>query len=88
MLKQTELAVIKRLAKKYKLKRVFLFGSSSESANYNDIDLAIDGLESGLFFHLYGELFKYLSKPVDLVDLKHKTAFNRLIINNGLKIYG
>ncbi|HAQ61929.1 TPA: hypothetical protein DCR49_08025 [Candidatus Delongbacteria bacterium] len=88
MLKQNEIAVIKKLAKKYKLKSVFLFGSSVEEDTYNDIDLAIEGIKSGLFFNLYGELFKYLSKPVDLVDLKHKTAFNKLIIENGLKIYG
>ena len=64
------------------------FGSSADNETYNDIDLAIEGIESGLFFSFYGELFKNLSKPVDLVDLKHKTAFNKLIREIGLKIYG
>lgn len=88
MLNKNEITVIKKLAKKYKLKSVFLFGSSADNENYNDIDLAIEGIESGLFFSFYGELFKNLSKPVDLVDLKHKTAFNKLIREIGLKIYG
>lgn len=88
MLKKNEIAVIKKLAKKYNLKSVFLFGSSAEGNTYNDIDLAIEGIESGYFFSLYGELFKHLTKPVDLVDLKHKTSFNKLIREIGLKIYG
>ncbi|MDA3838641.1 MAG: hypothetical protein PF574_06635 [Candidatus Delongbacteria bacterium] len=87
MLSKSEMETIKKLAKKYKLKRVFLFGSSVESDNYKDIDLGIEGLESGMFFSFYGELFKYLSKPVDLVDLKYINAFNRLVIANGKVIY-
>jgi len=88
VLRENELVIIKKLAKKYKLKKVFLFGSSAEGSEYNDIDLAVDGIEPGFFFNLYAELFKYLPKPVDLIDLKHKTAFNELIKETGLKIYG
>jgi len=88
MLEQSEVNTIKELAAKYKLKSVFLFGSSVDQDNARDIDLGIEGIESGTFFSLYGELFQYLSKPVDLVDLQHNTAFDKIVKENGIKIYG
>jgi len=88
MLSQSELSIIRELAAKYKLKSVFLFGSSVDQDDARDIDLGIEGVESGTFFSLYGELFKHLSKPVDLIDLQHNTAFDKLIKDNGIKIYG
>jgi len=46
-----------------------------------------------LFFKFYAELYKYLSykylsKPVHLIDLSKKSLFNDLAEERGLKIYG
>jgi len=88
MLKKADLKKIKEIAHKYKVKKLFLFGSSIDSDNPKDIDLGIDGYEKGSFFSFYGELFKFLSKPIDLVDMKNNTAFDKLIKETGVKIYG
>jgi len=67
---------------------IFLFGSSAANKKANDIDLAVKGIKPELFFNFYGELCRYLEKPVDLVDLSGKTLFNGLIRKTGVKIYG
>jgi len=41
-----------------------------------------------LFFKFYGELYKLLSKPVDLIDLSTRSLFNDLVEENGVRIYG
>lgn len=89
MLTETEKEIIISCAKKYKVSSVFLFGSSLEKdKEANDIDIGVKGVEPRLFFKFYAELFKYLPKPVDLVDLSKKCLFNELIEKNGVKIYG
>ena len=68
---------------------VILFGSSIRNdREFNDIDIAVKGIEPRLFFRFYAELFKKLSKPVDLVDLSNKSLFNDLIEEAGVRIYG
>ena len=54
----------------------------------NDIDIGVKGIEPRLFFKFYAELFKHLSKPVDLVDLSKKSLFNELVEETGIRIYG
>ena len=57
--------------------------------NANDIDLAVRGIKTGLFFKFYGELFKSLDKPVDLIDLDGADAyFAKRILERGKIIYG
>lgn len=89
MISNNDKNIIIGCAKKYNVASVFLFGSSiKDDTNFNDIDIAIKGIAPSLFFKFYGELFKNLSKPVDLVDLSHKNLFTQLIEENGIKIYG
>jgi len=81
--------VILKSAKKYKVSCVILFGSAlRDDVEANDIDIAVKGIEPELFFKFYAELFKILSKPVDLVDLSRKSLFNDLIEETGVTIYG
>lgn len=89
MLSKKEKDIIKKYARKYNVSSVFLFGSSlKKRTNGNDIDLGIKGLESQSFFKLYAELFKYLPRPVDLVDLdKENNYFIKRIIEEGKVIY-
>ena len=73
----------------YALSGIILFGSSIEKGKKsNDIDIGVKGIESRLFFEFYADLFKHLSKPVDLVDLSKKSLFNDLVEETGVRIYG
>ena len=53
-----------------------------------DIDLGVLGVPKGHFIDFYTELIKRLPKPVDLVDLSKPTLFNKLILRDGMRIYG
>lgn len=75
-------------AKKYKLTKVILFGSSKEKTDARDIDIGIRGIAPELFFDLGWELYRDLSKPVDVIDLSKDCLFNRLIEKDGLALYG
>ena len=89
MITEKEKKIILRHAKKYNVSTVILFGSSiGEDTKYNDIDVGIKGIKPRLFFKFYADLFKSLSKPVDLIDLSGKSLFNDLVKETGIKIYG
>lgn len=89
MLTETDKAVIIQCAKKYNVSSVVVFGSSlDDNTEAHDIDLGVKGLDPRQFFKFYAELFKDLSKPVDLVDMTKKTLFNELVEESGVRIYG
>ncbi len=89
MLTENDKNIIIRYAKKYNVSYVVLFGSSTiKDKESNDIDIGVKGIEPRLFFKFYADLFKKLSKPVDLIDLSKKTLFNDLVEENGVRIYG
>jgi len=80
---------LKEIAKRYNVSKLYLFGSSLDSAKEaNDIDLAVEGIDASLFFKFYGELILSLSKPVDVIDLKKKSRFNDIVRSHGILIYG
>ena len=86
MISEKDRQLILKYSEKYKLKGVILFGSSIERENANDI--AIKGIASELFFDFCWELYRDLSKPVDIIDLDKDCLFNRLIERDGLVLYG
>lgn len=89
MISAEDKAIIIECANKYHPSVLLLFGSSIEStSDFNDIDIAVKGSESAQFFKFYGELFKKLSKPVDLIDLSDDSLFNQLVQKHGIQIYG
>ena len=89
MITEEEKQIIVKYAKKYNILYVILFGSSlSKDKETNDIDLAVKGIEPSLFFKFYAELFKNLSKPVDLIDLSVKSSFCDFVEETGVRIYG
>jgi predicted nucleotidyltransferase len=88
MITEYEKDVIFKCAKKFNVSSIILFGSSIEEKDPNDLDLGVKGIEPKSFFKFYAELVKYLSKPIDLVDLSQKSLFNDLIEETGIKIYG
>jgi len=89
MLSDSDKTIILGCAQKYNVAAVYLFGSSlNPNAPARDIDLGVKGVKPAVFFKFYGELMRKLSKPVDVVDLSHKTLFNKLVEKRGEKIYG
>ncbi|MDI6641475.1 MAG: hypothetical protein QME68_04090 [Elusimicrobiota bacterium] len=49
------------------------------SQKSDDIDIGVRGISPRLFFKFYAELFKHLSKHVDLADISKKSLFNELV---------
>ncbi|MCK4329186.1 hypothetical protein KAX02_05035 [candidate division WOR-3 bacterium] len=88
MITKKDKDIILKCAKKYDVSHVILFGSSiRKDKEANDIDIGVKGIEPRLFFKFYAELFKHLSKPVDLIDLSKKSLFNELVEETGIRIY-
>jgi predicted nucleotidyltransferase len=88
MISETDKQIIVDTAQKYNVSAIYIFGSSLVDETARDIDLGVLGVPSTLFFDFYGELIKRLPRPVDLVDLSRPTLFNKLVLRDGMKIYG
>jgi predicted nucleotidyltransferase len=77
------------IAKRYKVSKLYLFGSNiSPERESNDIDLAVEGISARLYFKFYGELIFALSKSVDLIDLNKKSLFTDMVKSEGILLYG
>lgn len=90
MIPQHELEQAIEIAKKHGVGKLYLIGSSLyRDAEYvNDYDFAVSDVPPGNFFKFYGELFRKLSKNVDLIDLSGgKTKFKDIILREGKLIY-
>ncbi len=89
MISEEDKEIILKYAKKYNVSYVILFGSSTrKDRESNDIDIGVKGIKPGVFFDFYTELYKNLSKPVDLIDLSKKSLFSKLVEKRGIRIYG
>jgi predicted nucleotidyltransferase len=89
MIANKDRETIVELARQFNVSYIVLFGSSLEgNGDANDIDLGVKGIDPRLFFKFYAQLFKRLSKPVDLIDLSRKSLFNDLVEETGLRVYG
>lgn len=77
--------------KGYRFKRLYLFGSSLNQrplGPWSDIDLAIEGLKSDLFFNAYALILKEAKFPVDLKPLEDlDRPFKERIKREGEMIY-
>ena len=80
--------IILLFAKKYNLEKVILFCSSKEREDARDIDIGVRGIAPKLFFDFCWELYRDLSKPVDVIDISIDCLFNKLIEEDGLVLYG
>ena len=88
MISPKEKSIIIKIAGRYRVKRIFLFGSALTRKKMRDIDLAVEGLPAKDFFRFYGDLLLSLTKPVDLIDLSQNSKFTRLVRQEGFLIYG
>jgi len=89
MINEDDKSKVIEVASQYGVKRVLLFGSSiAPGKDAHDIDLAVEGIDPALFFKFYGDLIFALSKPVDLIDLAFDSRFTRMVLKEGIPIYG
>ena len=80
-------------ARKYKVKSLWLFGSSlilgEEEAE--DIDLGVEGIDRGRAWDMYSELFDVIyelcRKPLDFVEMDEPLSIVHVIRSEGMKIY-
>ena len=89
MITETDKKTIYEISKKYHVKRVLLFGSSlNPERESRDIDIAVEGVSPKDFYRYYGDLMFSLSKPVDIIDISETSKFNKLILKEGILLYG
>ena len=88
MISEEDKKIILLYARKYNLEKVILFGSSKEREDARDIDIGVRGIAPKLFFDFCWELYRDLSKPVDVIDISLDCLFNKLIEEDGLVLYG
>ena len=88
MISENDRIIILKYARNYNLGRVILFGSSKERTDANDIDLGVNGISPELFFDFCWELYRDISKPVDVIDLDKDCLFNRIVERDGVVLYG
>lgn len=88
MISDADRNVLLSYARKYHLSKMVLFGSAKDRPDAADIDIGVKGVAAEAFFDFCWEVYRDLSKPVDVVDLTPDTAFNRLIERDGLVLYG
>lgn len=89
MITETDKKTIYEISKKYHAKRVLLFGSSvNPKKESRDIDIGVEGVLAKDFYRYYGDLILSLSKPVDIIDISGTSKFIKLILKEGIPIYG
>jgi predicted nucleotidyltransferase len=87
MINDKDRETILAIARKYKVPKVMLFGSSlTEYETGRDIDLAIEGIADTDYFAFYGELMCALSKPVDIIDLSKESRFVDMVKQEGVRL--
>jgi len=89
MITEKDKRIIREISARYHVTRVLLFGSSIDPAKEShDIDIAVAGISPRDFFKYYGDLMLKLSKPVDVIDLSGSSKFIKLILQEGILLYG
>ena len=90
MIPKEELDKAIEIAKKYKIGKMYLVGSSlhKESEDVNDYGFAVMDVPPESFFKFYGELLRTLSKHVDIIDLSGKASkFKSIVMREGEVVY-
>lgn len=85
-----EIREIVSILSQYGAEKIYLFGSyaTGEAREGSDIDIAVDGMETGVFFKAFGEILLRMSKDVDLIDLTEaKPTLQNRIEREGRIIY-
>jgi len=78
-----------KILKNVGCEEVYLFGSLAEGnvREGSDIDIAIRGCPSGMFFHALGRLMLELEHLIDLIDLDSDDNFSRYLEQEGALVH-
>jgi predicted nucleotidyltransferase len=88
MQREELIEIVAQYAREYGVETVWLFGSCLKDPEHaRDIDLAVDNVPNGKFFHFFADLMFALPKPVDLVDLSLDPPIAPLVLEEGVRIY-
>ena len=88
MVSQSDMETIRQLSRKFKVKRVILFGSSLDRQQQaHDIDLGVEGVAPEDYYRYCGELMMSLTRPVDIIDLSVPSKFVDLVRQEGIILY-
>jgi predicted nucleotidyltransferase len=65
--------------------QVFVFGSATKGGlrPHSDVDMAVSGLPSGVYFSAVSRVSDLLGRQVDLVDLDDQTPLVRYLLGSG-----
>lgn len=77
MITKNQTNAITRVLKGAGCKAWYLFGShaTGKDTKYSDIDIGVEGVDSGRFFSVYSLLEKELDANIDLVDFDAQKDF-------------
>ncbi len=66
-------------------REVYLFGSAAKGAlrEHSDVDMAVSGLPSEVFFRAMAQASRALGRPVDLINLDRDNLFTRYLKEEG-----
>ena len=93
MLKPETQKMLVECARKYRVKALWLFGSSltTDEDDATDIDLGVEGIDRDVAWEMYSELFDlaytYLHKPIDFVEMDEPLSIVHVIRSEGVRIY-
>ena len=88
MISQKDKRTICAAARRYKAKKVILFGSATRSGGKgHDIDLAVEGIKPKDFVMFYADVLFGVKKYIDLVDLTPQSKFNHFVRQEGVVIF-
>ena len=73
------LNIIRKKAKEFKAKKVYLFGSSATSEDFRDIDIATEGIKGTDLLLFAGEIENEIFLNVDVVDIEVNNELNEII---------
>lgn len=84
-IEKTALVAAANLLRSMGATRVFVFGSAIKGGLRpdSDVDLAVTGLPSQVYFSAASKASDLLGRPVDLVDLDDSTPLSRYIVGSG-----
>lgn len=79
---------LKEMNSKYGIKEIFIFGSLVKKMRFlenSDLDVAVKGLKSELFFKFMAEISYKMGKDVDVIELE-RCKFANKILKEGIRI--
>ena len=88
MITETDKKTIYEISKNIVLSACCFWAPARIQKESGDIDIGVEGIAAKDFFSYYGDLMLSLSKPVDIIDISGKSKFIKLILKEGIPLYG